>query len=130
MGSVLAEAGLGFLAGETLRRDIPVQLRIHGGHSFRVRPSEANLPRLVLALDPDLPSEMIVCLQQMLKRGTNTMADTGEDREIKQRANAHQKETVREMKELVQTANVRPAKSKLRSRSTSDPKAKQRIPRD
>jgi len=37
------------------------------------------------------------------------MADTGEDREIKQRVNAHQKEVVREMKELVQTANVRSA---------------------
>ena len=32
------------------------------------------------------------------------MADTGEDREITQRANAHQKEVVREMKKLVQTA--------------------------
>lgn len=38
------------------------------------------------------------------------MADTGEDREIKQRVNAHQKEVVREMKVLVQTATVRSAK--------------------
>ena len=58
------------------------------------------------------------------------MADTGEDREIKQRVNAHQKEAVREMKELVQTANARSAKSKERCRSTSQPKTKLRIPRD
>jgi hypothetical protein len=32
------------------------------------------------------------------------MADTGDDREIKQRVNAHQKEVVRKMKALVQTA--------------------------
>jgi len=58
------------------------------------------------------------------------MADTGEDREIKQRVNAHQKEAVREMKELVRTANAGSAKSKGRSRSTSQPKTKLRIPRD
>ena len=58
------------------------------------------------------------------------MADTGEDREITQRANAHQKEVVREMKKLVQTANVRSAKNKARSGSASHPKTKQPIPRD
>lgn len=58
------------------------------------------------------------------------MADTGEDREITQRANAHQKEVVREMKKLVQTANLRSAKNKARSGSASYPKAKQPIPRD
>jgi hypothetical protein len=41
------------------------------------------------------------------------MADTGEDREIKQRINAHQKEVIREMKALVQTATVRSAKNKI-----------------
>jgi hypothetical protein len=55
------------------------------------------------------------------------MADTGEDREIKQRVNAHQKEVVREMKALAQTANVRSAKNKVESRSTSRPKTKLRI---
>jgi hypothetical protein len=49
------------------------------------------------------------------------MADTGEDREIKQRVNAHQKEVVRKMKALVQTANAWSAKNKVRSRSTSRP---------
>ncbi len=58
------------------------------------------------------------------------MADTGEDQEIKQRVNAHQKEVVQEMKKLAQTANMRPAKNKVRSRSTGHPKAKQRIARD
>jgi hypothetical protein len=58
------------------------------------------------------------------------MADTGEDREIKQRVNAHQKEVVREMKALVQTANVRSARDKVRSYGTSRPKPKLRIPRD
>ena len=73
---------------------------------------------------------MIVCLQQMLKRGTKNMADTGEDQEIKQRVNAHQKQVVREMKERVQVANARSEKNKVLSRSRSDPKRKQRTPRD
>lgn len=46
------------------------------------------------------------------------MADTGEDREIKQRANAHQKEQIREMKKLVQKANERAAKNTARSRTS------------
>jgi hypothetical protein len=46
------------------------------------------------------------------------MADTGEDREIKQRMNAHQKEVVREMKALVQTTTVRSAKRQTTSRGT------------
>jgi len=58
------------------------------------------------------------------------MADTGEGREIKQRVNAHQKEAVREMKELVRTANLRSAKIKGQSRITSHPKTKLRIPPD
>jgi len=57
------------------------------------------------------------------------MADTGEDREIKQRVNAHQKEVVREMKGLVQTVNVRSAKNKVRSHTTGRAKTKLRIPR-
>lgn len=54
------------------------------------------------------------------------MADTGEDREIKQRAYAHQKEEVREMKKLVQRANERTAKSTVRRR-TSRPRTKERV---
>ena len=46
------------------------------------------------------------------------MADTGEDREIKQRANAHQKEQIREMKKLVQKANERAAKNTARGRTS------------
>ena len=96
----------------------------------RVRQSETNLPLLAPGTGRGLIREMIVCLQQMLKRGTKNMADTGEDREIKQRVNTHQKEVVREMKELQQTANVRSSKNNVRRRNTSDPKTKQRIPRD
>jgi hypothetical protein len=66
----------------------------------------------------------------MLKRGTHNVADTGEDREITQRVNAHQKEVVREVKELVEIANVRSAKNNVRTRSTSHPKIKQGIPCD
>ncbi len=57
------------------------------------------------------------------------MADTGEDREIKKRVNAHQKEVVREMKALVQTMNVRTAKNKVRRHTTGRPKTRLRIPR-
>ena len=52
------------------------------------------------------------------------MTDTGEDREIKQRVNAHQVELVREMKKLVQTAKDRSAKDRARSRGRSHPKTK------
>ena len=58
------------------------------------------------------------------------MADTGEDREIKQRGNARQKEVIQEAKKLLQTLNVRSAKNKVRSPSPSRPKTKLRIPRD
>jgi len=58
------------------------------------------------------------------------MADTGEDREITQRANAHQKEVVLETKKFVQTANLRSAKDKARSSSAKRPKTKQPIHRD
>ena len=37
IGAVLAQAGLGFLAGQTLRRNISVRCRIHGGHFSRAR---------------------------------------------------------------------------------------------
>lgn len=55
------------------------------------------------------------------------MADTGEDREIKQRANAHQKEQVREMKKLVQKANERVVKNTARNRNASHPKRRVRV---
>jgi hypothetical protein len=50
------------------------------------------------------------------------MADTGEDREIKRRVNAHQKEVLQEMKCLVQMVSVRSAKNKVRSHITGRPK--------
>jgi len=58
------------------------------------------------------------------------MADTGEDREIKQRANAHQEEVVREMKKLVQKANLRSAQNNARTRMTNPTTTKLRINRD
>ena len=54
------------------------------------------------------------------------MADTGEDREIKQRTNAHQVEVVRESKKLVQKAKQPSARNKPRSRGTSHPRTKSR----
>jgi hypothetical protein len=58
------------------------------------------------------------------------MADTGEDREIKQRANAHQKEVVQEMNKLEQKAKERSVKNTMRTRSTSHPKTKLQVARD
>jgi hypothetical protein len=54
------------------------------------------------------------------------MPDTGEDRELKQRVNAHQAEVVRESKKLVQKAKQPSVRNKLRSRGTNHPKTKSR----
>ena len=55
------------------------------------------------------------------------MPDTGEDREVKQRVNAHQAEVVRESKKLAQKAKQPSVRNKLRSHGTSHPKTKSRI---
>lgn len=47
------------------------------------------------------------------------MADTGEDREIKQRVEAHQAELARESKNLV---------AKVKERLSTEPEAKKRTP--
>jgi hypothetical protein len=54
------------------------------------------------------------------------MPDTGEDREVKQRVNAHQAEVVRESKRLAQKAKQPSVRNKVRSRGTSHPKTKSR----
>jgi len=54
------------------------------------------------------------------------MPDTGEDRELKQRVNAHQTEVVRESKKLAQKAKQPSGKKEVRSRGTSHPKTKSR----
>ncbi len=43
------------------------------------------------------------------------MADTGEDRELKQRTNAHQAEIVRESKKLAQESKQYPRRKKVLS---------------
>lgn len=53
------------------------------------------------------------------------MADTGEDREIKQRANAHQAEVVRESKNLLAKTKPNPTKKKMPGRKTGRPQPKQ-----
>lgn len=52
------------------------------------------------------------------------MADTGEDRELKQRTNARQTEVLRESKKLAQKAKQPSARNKARSRGTSPPRSK------
>jgi len=52
------------------------------------------------------------------------MADTGEDREIKQRVSAHQAEVVRESKNLVEKAKPNPTKKKMAGRKTGRPQPK------
>jgi hypothetical protein len=52
------------------------------------------------------------------------MADTGEDREIRQRANAHEAEVVRESKKLSLRARPTSMKKKVTPGSTPRPKSK------
>ncbi len=52
------------------------------------------------------------------------MADTGEDRENKQRASAHQAEVVRESKQLANKAKLNPTKKKTPGREPARPQTK------
>ena len=59
---------------------------------------------------------------QSIKRWT--MADTGEDREIKQRVNAHQAELVRESKQLAERTKEAPLKKNARRNTPRRPPSK------
>jgi hypothetical protein len=52
------------------------------------------------------------------------MADTGEDREIKQRVSAHQEEVIRESKQRAEKAKPNLTKKKMPGRETARPQTK------
>jgi hypothetical protein len=66
----------------------------------------------------------------VLKGGTETWPIPARIEKIKPSVNSHEKEVVRETKELVQKASAHSAKDKGQTNRTSHPETKPRIPLD